>query len=281
MTVSDLKYQFQQELSEVYSLSESVELFFIFSEHLLGFNKIQLRHKSTHALLHDDFQKFSMIIAQLKTGKPYQQIIGEAEFYGLKFFVDEHVLIPRPETEELVDYAIGKLKDSNIERFKMIDIGTGSGVIPIVLKKYFSDADIFAIDLSENALRIAQKNADFHGLKINFLQQDYLREGINGYYDVIISNPPYIGIDEEKDIADSVKNFEPTMALFAPDKNPLVFYEKIAEDCKNNLAENGWLFLEINQKLGQETLWLYQGILSEVKLMKDLSVNHRFIVGRK
>ena len=281
MTVSDLKYQFQQQLSDVYSPSESVELFFIFFEHLLGFNKIQLRHKSTHALLHDDFQKFSMIIAQLKTGKPYQQIIGETEFYGLKFFVDEHVLIPRPETEELVDYAIGKLKDSNIERFKMIDIGTGSGVIPIVLKKYFSDADIFAIDLSENALRIAQKNADFHGLKINFLQQDYLREGINGYYDVIISNPPYIGIDEEKDIADSVKNFEPTMALFAPDKNPLVFYEKIAEDCKNNLAENGWLFLEINQKLGQETLWLYQGILSEVKLMKDLSGNHRFIVGRK
>lgn len=157
MTISDLKHVFQQELSEVYSPSESLMLFFIFSEHFLGFHRLQLKNEYSQILSQEDSQRFLGIISQLKTGKPYQQIIGETEFYGLKFFIDEHVLIPRPETEELVDLMIQRLKKSNIEKFKMIDIGTGSGVIPIVLKKYFPDSCISAIDVSEKALCVAQK----------------------------------------------------------------------------------------------------------------------------
>ena len=223
------------------------------------------------------------IILQLKTGKPYQQILCETEFYGLKFFVDEHVLIPRPETEELLELAIAKIKDSGLAKkdFKILDIGTGSGIIPIVLKKHFPEAIISAIDFSENALKTAKRNADFHQVEINFIHQNYLKSDLTEVYDVIISNPPYIGMDEKDEIAYSVKEFEPKMALFSPTSNALMFYEKIAEDCKNHLAENGLVFLEINQKLGKETLELFTNVLSETELIKDLSGNERFVWGRK
>ena len=150
-----------------------------------------------------------------------------------------------------------------------------------MLKKYFPESEISAIDFSENALKTAKRNADFHQVEINFIQQDYLNEELNEIYDVIISNPPYIGIDEESEIADSVKQFEPTIALFSPTSNALIFYEKIAKDCENYLAENGLVFLEINQKLGAETRKLFLDVLSEVELMQDLSGNDRFVWGRK
>ena len=162
---------------------------------------------------------------------------------------------------------------------KILDIGTGSGIIPIVLKKKFPNADISAIDFSEKALEMAKKNAEFHQVEINFLHQDYLNENLTEMYDVIISNPPYIGIEEAVEIEDSVKCFEPQMALFSPTSNALIFYEKIAKDCENHLSENGMVFLEINQKLGIETKNLFVGVLSEVELVKDLSGNERFVRG--
>ena len=128
---------------------------------------------------------------------------------------------------------------------------------------------------------MAQKNADFHEVEIHFIQQDYLNNNLTEKYDVIISNPPYIGRQEESEIADSVKEFEPKMALFSPTSNALIFYEKIAKDCKNYLAEKGMVYLEINQKLGKETRDLFVDVLSDVELLKDLSGNERFVVGRK
>jgi release factor glutamine methyltransferase len=207
--------------------------------------------------------------------------LGETEFYGFQFFVDEHVLIPRPETEELLELAILKIQNSKLklQGLKIVDIGTGSGIIPIVLKKYFPDAQIFAIDFSEMALKIARKNAKFHQVEISFLHQDYLSENLTEMYDVIISNPPYIGIEEAVEIEDVVKGFEPQMALFSPTSNALIFYEKIAKDCENHLSENGMVFLEINQKLGIETKNLFVDVLSEVELVKDLSGNDRFVIG--
>ena len=197
--------------------------------------------------------------------------------------VDENVLIPRPETEELLEQTIEKVQVAGckLQGLKILDIGTGSGIIPIVLKKYFPDAEISAIDYSEKALDISKKNADFHKTEIHFIHQDYLCGNLDGVYNVIISNPPYIGIDEENEIADSVKEFEPKMALFSPTANPLVFYEKIAEDSKNHLSENGMVFLEINQKLGNETADLFRNVLSVVELKKDISGNERFVFGRK
>lgn len=281
MTISELKHFFKEQLSHIYTVSETSELFFILCTQILGINKFELRRSEDHIISDEQNSVFIKIITELKAGKPYQQILGETEFYGLKFFVDENVLIPRPETEELLELAVTEIQKNKVKDLKILDIGTGSGIIPIVLKKKFPEAKVSAIDFSEKALKTAQKNADFHNVAINFMHQNYLSEDLTENYNIIISNPPYIGIDEEKEIADSVKVFEPTMALFSPTSNALVFYEKIAEDCKNHLAENGMVFLEINQKLGEETKALFTNVLSEVHLIKDISGNDRFVFGRK
>ncbi|MNK34460.1 Release factor glutamine methyltransferase [compost metagenome] len=318
MKLSEIKILFQTELSELYSKSEIEELFSIFVEHFLNLNKIELRNNLESDLSEIDSKKFSDAISELKTGKPFQQILGETEFYVMKFFVNEHVLIPRPETEELLELAIHKIKEKrqksqvfdsvqtdneSLERlrepqpdneqptankhFRILDIGTGSGIIPIVLKKFFPEAEVSAIDISKEALEVARRNAEFHKTEINFINKDYLNEVFdsaqtdNEVFDVIISNPPYIGIEENPDIEDSVKGFEPNLALFSPTSDALIFYKKIAKDCKKHLAENGLLFLEINQKLGKETLELYKDGFSEVELLKDISGNDRMIFGRK
>ncbi len=282
MTISEFKIYFKNELSGLYTESEGAALYSIFVNKLVGFDKFLQRRFENQPLLESHTEDLEKVISELKAGKPYQQILGETEFYGLKFFVDEHVLIPRPETEELLELAIEKIKNNfPNQALKILDIGTGSGIIPIVLKKKFADAEISAIDYSEKALKVAQKNANLHKVEIAFIHQDYLNENLNQKYDIIISNPPYIGIDEENEIADSVKDFEPKMALFSPTSNALVFYEKIAKDCKKYLSENGMIFLEINQKLGDETLQLYHEILADVHLMKDISGNDRFVWGKK
>lgn len=282
MTILEFKRHFKTELSEIYSESESAELYSIFLYEKVGFDKFQQRRFSHQELLESDEEELLDIIHQLKTGKPYQQILGHTEFYGNKFYVDENVLIPRPETEELLEIAINKLRDSRFELqdFKILDIGTGSGIIPITLKKHFPNAEVSAMDISERALETAKKNAVFHKVEIHFTKADYLNTELTENYDIIISNPPYIGIEEDVEIEDSVKGFEPNIALFSPTSDALIFYRKIAEDCKKHLIENGMFFLEINQKLGPETLDLFQDF-SEKKLLKDLSDNYRFVIGRK
>jgi release factor glutamine methyltransferase len=283
MTISAFKKYFKTELSELYNDSESAFLCSVFIQKITGFDSFQQRRLSHQELLIDDEKKLVQVISDLKTGRPYQQILGETEFYGMLFFVDEHVLIPRPETEELLEMTIHTIQSSelNVQGLKILDIGTGSGIIPLVLKKHFPGAKITSIDLSEKALKTAKRNAEHHQLEINFIHADYLNFELTESYDIIISNPPYIGIEEEIEIADSVKEFEPKMALFSPVKDALIFYRKIAEDAQQYLKDNGFLFLEINQKLGPETLELYTGYFSEAQLIKDLSENDRFIAGKK
>lgn len=311
MTISAFKKYFKETLSDLYTESESAFLSSLFIHKIVGFDHFQQRRFSEQELLIEDENQLSNLVSELKTGRPYQQILGETEFYGMKFFVDENVLIPRPETEELLEIAISEIKKhlsnvmgsdiksesldvkwtekaphaSNDEKketgtLKILDIGTGSGVIPLVLKKHFPDAEVSSVDFSEKALSTAQKNAELHQLNINFIHADYLGFEPTERYDIIISNPPYIGIEEEVEIADSVKEFEPKMALFSPTSDALIFYRKIAEDCKKYLNDHGLLFLEINQKLGPETLGLYSDF-SQAELLKDLSDNDRFIYGRK
>ncbi len=226
-----------------------------------------------------EMSHFGEMLEALQSGKPYQQVIGETEFYGLNFKVNEHVLIPRPETEELLELALQQLMGKT--KLKILDIGTGSGIIPVVLKKHLPDAEVRAVDISPKALKIASENAKLQKVDIKFNRMDYLRTELEGQYDVFISNPPYIGLDEEVDIFSAVKDFEPTIALFAPVPDPLVFYRKIAEDCKIFLKKGGFVFLEINQLLGPETLALFTPVLEEASLVKDLSGNDRFVVGRK
>lgn len=282
MTISAFKKYFKAELSSLYTESESIFLSSLFIHQITGFDNFQQRRFSEQELLTADEEKLSHFVSELKTGRPYQQILGETEFYGMKFFVDENVLIPRPETEELLEIAIREIKNSKFkdQDIKILDIGTGSGIIPLVLKKYFPEAHVSSVDFSEKALNTAKRNAEYHQLKINFIHADYLNYEPGEDYDIIISNPPYIGIEEEIEIADSVKEFEPKMALFSPTADALIFYRKIAEDAKKYLSEDGLLFLEINQKLGPETLNLYH-YFSNVQLLKDFSENDRFIYGRK
>ena len=282
MTILEFKRYFKSELSELYTEAESAQLYSVFLYEKTGFDRFQQRRFAHQELLISDEEELKEIIEELKTGKPYQQILGHTEFYGKKFFVDENVLIPRPETEELVELAkieIQNLK-SKIQNLKLLDIGTGSGIIPITLKKYFPNAEISAMDISEKALEIAKKNADFHKKEINFIQADFLNTELTEKYDIIISNPPYIGIEENIEIEDSVKGFEPNIALFSPTSDALIFYKKIAKDGEKHLNENGMIFLEINQKLGKETLELFSNY-SESRLIKDLSGNDRFVLAKK
>lgn len=271
-------------LSGLYTESETAFLASLFVEKIVGFNSFYQRRFGRQELLKEDERQLLYILSELETGKPYQHILGETEFYGMTFSVNEHVLIPRPETEELLELAIKKIQSSGLfglQDLKILDIGTGSGVIPLVLKKHFPHAEVFSIDFSEKALDIARKNAALHRLEIHFIHADYLNSGLDENFDIIISNPPYIGIDEVPEIEDSVKGFEPQMALFSPVPDALVFYRKIASDSAKHMRENGLLFLEINQKLGPETLELYQKDFSESFLLKDLSGNDRFVFGRK
>jgi len=281
MTVSELKANFSSQLSDLYTASENAFIFQMFAQNILELNTVQQRQLADQEISSENEEKFSHIISELKTGRPYLQVLGETEFYGMKFFVDENVLIPRPETEELLEIAIREIKKiQSTQVLKILDIGTGSGVIPLVLKKYFPEAEVSSIDFSEKALKTAKKNADYHQLSVNFIHADYLHFELQEKYDIIISNPPYIGIEEEIEIADSVKEFEPKMALFSPTADALIFYRKIAEDAREHLNDSGLLFLEINQKLGPETLELYQDF-SDAQLLKDLSENDRFIYGIK
>ncbi len=284
MTISEFKTHFRKELSGLYTDSENRFLSSIFVEKIVGFNPFYQRRFADQELLIDDEEQLLRSVSVLKTGRPYQQILGETEFYGMSFFVNEHVLIPRPETEELLEFAIKKIRQYELtgtENLRILDIGTGSGVIPLVLKKHFPHAHISSIDFSEKALETAKSNAEFHRLDVNFIHADYLNFQPGEVFDVIISNPPYIGIDEEYEIEHSVKGFEPMMALFSPTSDALIFYRKIAKDAKQHLQDNGLLFLEINQKLGTETLELYLPHFSEAELIKDLSENDRFVFGRK
>lgn len=282
MTYKELRSYFRDELEKQFTISESDLLFEIIVQHSRKWDQFALRKNMEKEIEKKEETIYRTIISELKTGKPYQQILGETEFYGLRFFVDQHVLIPRPETEELLELATIKIKEAHFKRnFKILDIGTGSGIIPIVLKRNFPEAEVSGIDISPEALHIAKRNALLHETEINFKQQNYLEEQLIDIYDVIISNPPYIGREEVNEIEASVKDFEPKIALFSPTENALIFYEKIAKDCVNHLAEDGMVFLEINQKLGNDTLNLFREVLSESYLVKDMSGNDRFVWGRR
>lgn len=279
MKIQELQQLYSKELTLLYSENEIQKLFTYFAEEYLQYNSIQLKMYADQEVEEAQKLQFTQALEELKSGKPYQQILGKAYFYGEEFFVNENVLIPRPETEELIELILEKLPSD--KELKILDIGTGSGCIAITIAKHLKQANVYALDYSKKALEMVKKNAVLHNVNIHFIQQDYLNTELSEVFDVIISNPPYIGTEEEVDIENSVKDFEPMMALFAPQNDVLAFYRKIANDTDNKLADGGYIFLEINQKLGPETLKLYKNKLSEAYLLKDISDNDRMIWGRK
>lgn len=207
---------------------------------------------------------------------PIQYILGEAHFYGLKFKVNNHVLIPRSETEELVQLVIQHSKNKIIN---ILDIGTGSGCIPIALKKNLPQAKISAIDISETALVLAKENAFLNRVEVDFFIDDALnlKSSKHILYDVIVSNPPYISVSEMVDMDNQVTKHEPHLALFVEDENPLIFYDKISDFALNNLKKEGFLFFEINQNLAFETQTLLSKKDFKADILKDINANDRII----
>lgn len=215
-------------------------------------------------------------VEKLKLFTPIQYILGETSFMDMKFEVNEAVLIPRPETEELVEWII-QTNSKNAVGHKILDIGTGSGCIAVSLQKYLTHSTVMAFDISQGALDIARRNAMSNGVNVGFRQFDILSDEKGDFvFDLIVSNPPYIPEPEKKDILPNVLNFEPHIALFVPEDDPLLFYRKIIQFARNYLALGGQLYFEIHKDRGQEiTALLKKHNFIEIELRKDISGNDR------
>jgi len=227
-----------------------------------------------------DFEKIESIVLRLKNFEPIQYILGETEFYGLRLKVNPAVLIPRPETEELVQWII---KSNLPEHSRILDIGTGSGCIALALKSQLKNAEVFGVDISERALEIARQNAFKNNLDVGFFQTDILKWELFIWktFNVIVSNPPYIRASEKPQMHANVLNFEPENALFVTDKDPLVFYRSIGAFTKKHLSENGMLFFEINENLGLEIKELLLDFdFSEIEIRKDINGKKRMVFCR-
>jgi protein-(glutamine-N5) methyltransferase, release factor-specific len=219
------------------------------------------------------------ITQQLARNVPIQYIYQKAHFFGLDLYVDQRVLIPRQETEELVDWIISTHWGK--ENLHILDIGTGSGAIAIALKKHLPKAKVVAMDISEGALEVARTNAKRNRAVIEFVQQDILQvEDLGVCFDLIVSNPPYVREQEKREMHPNVLEQEPSLALFVPDDNPLLFYDKIADIATRNLTSGGKLFFEINQYLGEEMLQMLKGKGFQYLLKKDLNENDRMIMSQ-
>ncbi len=276
ITIYQLKERFYFKLEEFYPKREIESFFYLTATAYFKTTRVALAINE-RKISSEDIAFFDKVILELKDYKPIQYIIGETEFYGLTFKVNKNTLIPRPETEELVQWILESTKE--ISSPKILDIGTGSGCIAIALAKNKPKAEVFAIDISEKALETAQINAQENKVVVHFEKKDILKSTFSDRkYDVIVSNPPYVRELEKKEINKNVLNYEPHKALFVTDDNPLIFYDKIADFAQKNLTEKGILFFEINQYLGKETVeMIKQKGFSKVELKKDFYGNDRMI----
>jgi release factor glutamine methyltransferase len=204
--------------------------------------------------------------------EPVQYILGYAEFYGLKFKVSPAVLIPRPETEELVELIGEEIANPQLS---ILDIGTGSGCIPIALKKKIAQADMTSIDISEDALQIARENATSNNADVIFIQMDILKEIPSRKYDLIVSNPPYIGHDEKEKMNNNVLIYEPHLALFSDD--PLLFYKRIAEIAAQILNPDGKIYLEVSEFRAKDVVMIFSGTGMKAQIIKDMSGKDRIV----
>ncbi len=289
MKAKDLKHIFHKELDAIYGKNEVESFFFLCAEHYFDFARIQLALEPEFTFVKSEADTFFKVLEKLKKEIPIQYILGETEFYGLKFKVTENVLIPRPETEELVDWIIKcHLERSQESQLKILDIGTGSGCIAVALAKHLPNAEVYALDVSKDALQMAKQNAELNKVNITFVEANILRPTYHSIFDtesnfdVIVSNPPYVRNLEKAEIKSNVIDNEPHLALFVEDDNPLVFYKSITDFAVDNLKQKGQLYFEINQYLGNETKrLLLDANFGRVELRKDLNGNDRMLKGIK
>lgn len=263
-------------LSAIYDKQESQSILSLIIQHATGQSLPVLLSDKNKKITPVQKQNIQEILERLQNNEPIQYIIGETEFFGLPFVVNPDVLIPRPETEELVESIIN---NNHYATPRILDIGTGSGSIAVSLKKHIPNAYVEAWDFSEKALNVAETNAEINKTRIEFRKVDILKEyPANNIFDIIVSNPPYVLESEKKDMNHNVLDFEPHSALFVPDDNPLLFYERIADISKGLFKKKGCLYLEINQGKGIETIKLLEEKgFSDIRLIKDMSGNDRMV----
>ncbi|MBF0694395.1 MAG: peptide chain release factor N(5)-glutamine methyltransferase [Flavobacterium sp.] len=276
MLIRDFRNYFISQLESVYDQMEVEQFFNLALSHHKNLSRIDLALNPSLEFSQDEQALFNDIITKLKAHIPIQYILGRTSFYGAEFLVTNAVLIPRPETEELVQWVI---ESSSDRQLRILDIGTGSGCIAITLARNIRDSVVEAWDVSATALSIATKNAEINKVSVEFTLVDVLAvESPERKYTVIVSNPPYVRNLEKQEIANNVLDYEPHLALFVEDDDPLIFYRKIATLATRMLKPNGLLFFEINQYLGAETVALLERLgFKDIELRKDIYNNDRMI----
>jgi len=289
MVLKELQHIFHIELDAIYGKHEVDSFFYLCTEHYLNVPRIQLTLEPGLAITKSETDTFFKVLEDLKQQKPIQYILGETEFFGLPFKVNKNVLIPRPETEELVDLIIRSVTSLEVDKpVKILDIGTGSGCIAIALAKNLPNAKVYALDVSKEALKVAKQNAEINKVDINFIEASILNDTCHlafeaeSNFDIIVSNPPYVRNLEKEEIKPNVLDNEPHLALFVEDDNPLLFYKAITNFAIKKLKDKGSLYFEINQYLGEETQQLLiDANFEAIELLKDLNGNDRMLKGEK
>ncbi|OBQ56728.1 peptide chain release factor N(5)-glutamine methyltransferase [Tamlana sp. s12] len=280
MRLKDIQKKFHAELDSLYATEEVNSFFYTLIDVFYKVSRIDLAMDTELSI--DDDEPIEKALNQLIKHKPIQYIIGETEFYGLPFKVNKNVLIPRPETEELVEWILKHKKED--ETLNILDIGTGSGCIAISIAKHLKNASVYALDISEKALEVAKGNALLNDVHVEFINADILTiDSIKDLkFDIIVSNPPYIREKEQRLMKPNVLENEPHLALFVKDDNALQFYKAITEFSVHNLVENGELLFEINEFLGNEMIRLLQKHqFSNIELKQDIFRKDRMIKGVK
>jgi len=278
--IKEYRTQFIQELTPIYDAGEAESFFYLILEEKHQLKRIDLALHPDLVFSEAEMVVWNSILEQLKQEIPVQYLLGKTSFYGLDFEVNENVLIPRPETEELVEWILESQKSKvESQNIRILDIGTGSGCIAISLAKNIPNAAVFGIDVSAKALATAKKNAERNAVEVTFINQNILEtEDLRQQFDIIVSNPPYVRNLEKEEIKKNVLDNEPHLALFVEDNDALIFYKKIAELAQKNLSENGQLYFEINQYLGKETVDLLEKMnFKNIELRKDIYGNDRMI----
>jgi release factor glutamine methyltransferase len=280
MMIKDLYRNFLVQLQKIYSLGEATAITEWVFEKRASLKRSDILKNPEKKITPAADKLIQETLQQLLLHKPVQYVLGEAWFYHMKLKVNAHVLIPRPETEELVEQLIADRK-SKLTDPAILDIGTGSGCIPIAIKKNLPASKLSAIEVSKDALALANENATMHNAYINFIELDFLDEStwLNlPLFDIIISNPPYIPLTEKEKLAKNVTEFEPHLALFVPDQSPLIFYEKIAGFARDHLLPNGKIYLETHEDLAKETAALFRDHYQTVMIKKDMYGKERMII---
>ena len=283
--LSDLYEFYKTELLSIYDEEELYAIFELVCEHYLRYTKVDTKLRFNENLNQSDVLKIYDTAKALNTGAPIQYILGEADFYNLKFNVNSNTLIPRPETEELVDIILkSQTTNNSFQTTSILDIGTGSGCVPIALKKNLPHSKATGIDISEKALEVAKSNAVKNNVVVNFLNIDILSNNQQLYtYNIIISNPPYVLKSEAKEMNSRVLEHEPHIALFVEDNDPIVFYKRIIDLCKDHLDQNGFLYFELNPlyALDVKNYANDSKIFNFTEVLNDMSNKQRFLKAQK